>query len=120
MATFTKLLLSGSSQGRPIKVAATAGTGTTIHSTGTSSSVIDEVWLYATNSDSLPRVLTLQFGGVTSPDHEIKLTIPSNSGLTFLIPGLVLTGSGSAAATITATASAANVIMVSGYINRIA
>jgi hypothetical protein len=119
MATFTKLLLSGSSQGRPIKVAATTGTGTVIHATGTSASVIDEVWLYATNSDSVPRVLTVQLGGATSPDDEIKLAIPPNAGMTFVLPGLVLTGSGSASASVTAIASAANVIMVSGYVHRI-
>ena len=38
MATFTKTLLSGSTQGRGIKVVATASSGTTIHATGTSSS----------------------------------------------------------------------------------
>ncbi len=38
-----KVLLSGSTGGMPIKVVATATTGTTIHATGTSASIIDEV-----------------------------------------------------------------------------
>jgi len=54
MATFTKALLSGSTQGKGIKVVATASTGTTIHTTGTSSTTVDEVWLYAYNSPPTP------------------------------------------------------------------
>lgn len=119
MATFTKVLLSGSTQGKGIKVVATASTGTTIHATGTSSSTIDEVWLYAYNSDSAARLLTIQFGGTTSPDNDIKLSIPALSGLTLVVPGLTLTGTGTGANTVYAYADAANVVVVSGYVNRI-
>ena len=121
MATFTKVLLSGSTQGKAIKVAATTSgsAGTTIHATGTSSSVIDEVWLYAYNSSASSTVLTIQFGGVTAVDNEIKLSIPPTSGLTLVIAGLVLTGTGSAANTIAAYAATTNVVTVSGYVNRI-
>ena len=120
MATFTKVNLSGSTQGRQIKVVATASSGTTIHATGTSSSIIDEVWLYAHNSSGSNVVLTVQYGGTTTPDDDIKLTIPATSGLTLVIPGLILTGTGSAANTIRAYAGTANVITISGYVNRIA
>lgn len=119
MATFTKVLLSASSQGKPIKVAATATTGTTIHATGTSSSILDEVWLYAYNSATGPVALTVEYGGVTAPDQNIKIDIPATSGLTLVVPGLLLTGTGSAANTITAFAGTTNVITVSGYVNRI-
>lgn len=119
MATFTKVLLSGSTQGKPIKVAATATTGTTIHATGTSSSIIDEVWLYAFNSDTSARKLTVEFGGTTAPDQNIEVTIPAESGLTLVVPGLILTGTGAAANTITAFAATANVVTISGYVNRI-
>jgi len=120
MATFAKTLLSGSTQGRGIKVVATASSGTTIHATGTSSSTIDEVWLYAYNSDTTDRLLTIQYGSTTSPDDDIKITIPSQSGLVLVAPGLTLTGTGSAANTIRAFAAAANVITIHGYVNRIA
>lgn len=120
MATFSKVLLSGSTQGKGIKVAATASTGTTIHATGTSSSTIDEVWLYAYNSDSAAQNLTIQFGGTTSPDNDILLSIPAASGLTLVVPGLCLTGTGAAANTVYAWAGKANVIVISGYVNRIA
>ena len=119
MATFTKVHLSGSTGGQPIKVVATATTGTTIHATGTSSSTIDEVWLYAINTDTVTRTLTIEYGGTTNPDNRIVVGIPSQSGLTIAVPGLILSGTGAAARTITAFASAANVINIVGYINRI-
>jgi hypothetical protein len=120
MATFSKELLSGSTQGKAIKVAATASTGTTIHATGTSATVEDEIWLYAYNSSSSAVVLTLQFGGTTAVDNDIKLSIPATSGLTLAVPGLILTGTGSAANTVYAYAGTANVITINGYVNRIA
>lgn len=119
MATFSKVLLSGSTQGKAIKVAATASTGTTIHATGTSSSVIDEVWLYAYNSSASAVTLTIQYGGTTAVDNDVKLSIPPTSGLTLVLPGLILTGTGSAANTIYAYAGTTNVITISGYVNRI-
>lgn len=119
MATFTKLNLSGSTQGKAIKVATTASTGTTIHATGTSSTIIDEVWLYAYNSDSSSVLLTIQYGGTTSVDNDIKITIPSQSGLTLVVPGLNLTGTGAGVNTIYAYAATANVVTISGYVNRI-
>lgn len=119
MATFTKTVLSGSTQGKGIKVVATASTGTTIHATGTSSSIIDEVWLYAYNSHTASVLLTIQFGGTTSPDNDIKVTIPNQQGLALVVPGLILTGTGSAANTVYAFAATANVITLSGFVNRI-
>jgi len=119
MATFSKQLLSGSTGGRLIKVAATASTGTTIHATGTSATIIDEVWLYAVNSDSTDRKLTIEFGGTTSPDDLIEFTVTAESGLYLIVPGLVLTGDGAAARTITAFCASANVVSIGGYVNRI-
>ena len=120
MSTFTPVILSGSpGQGRGIKVVATASTGTTIHATGTSSSTVDEVWLYAYNTDTVERKLTIEFGGTTSPDDTIELSIPQEAGLVCVVPGLRLTGTGAAAKTITAFCSAASVVCINGYVNRI-
>lgn len=120
MATYSKVLLSGSTQGKAIKVAATASVGTTIHATGISATTLDEVWLYAYNSLASSVVLTVQFGGTTAVDNDIKLTIPATSGLTLVVPGLTLTGTGSVANTVAAFAGTTNVITISGYVNRIA
>ena len=119
MATFTKVLLSGSTGGQPIKVVATASTGTLIHTTGTSTSTIDEVWLYANNTSASQVKLTIEYGGTTSPDNQIITAIPSGSGLSILLPGLVLTGDGSVGRSVRAFAGTTNVINIVGYVNRI-
>jgi hypothetical protein len=119
MATFERIPLSGSTNGRGIKVVATASSGTTIHATGTSSTIEDEVWLYAYNSDTTARLLTIQFGGTTAVDDDIKITIPSQVGLTLVVPGLSLTGTGSAANTVRAYAATTNVVTIHGYVNRL-
>jgi hypothetical protein len=116
MAIYSKVALSGAATGVPIAVVATASTGTTIHTTG--STAIDEVWLYATNTSTAAVVLTIQYGG-TATVNQIQQTIPANSGLTLVVPGLVLAPSGSTI-TIYAYAGTASVINISGYVNRIA
>ena len=119
MATYSKVALSGATTGVQIAVAATSSTGTTIHATGTSSTTFDEIWLYATNTSSSVVTLTIQFGG-TATVNQIQQSIPANSGLTLIVPGLVLTGTGSAANTVYAYASVASVVNISGYVNRVA
>lgn len=119
MATFTKYHLSGSSGGQPIKVAATATAGTTIHATGTSSADIDEIWIYANNSSAADEKLTIEYGGTTSPDNLIELTIAAESGLVLVVPGLTLSGDGSSARTVSAFSENGNVINITGYVNRI-
>ena len=47
MATFSKQILSGSTDGKAIKVAQTATAGTLIHTGSTTTTTFDEVWLYA-------------------------------------------------------------------------
>jgi hypothetical protein len=116
MTALTKVKLSGSTNGRGIKVAATATAGTTIHTTGTAA--IDEVWLYAYNSDTAAVLLTVEWGGTTVPDDNIKLSIPAASGLTLVVPGLILAPSGSGL-TVAAFAASANKIVITGYVNRI-
>lgn len=119
MATYSKVLPSGSTQGEPIKVGATGTPGTLFHTTGVSATIIDEVWLYAFNSDTVDRTLTIEFGDATAPDHNIVITVPFKSGLVLVVPGLLLTGSGTVGATVKAFASSTNVVTVAGHINRI-
>lgn len=112
------VLLSGSTTGRQIKVAATSTPGTTIHATGTSATVFDEIWLYASNSDTTDRKLTIEWGGTTSPDDLLELTIPAESGDVLVVAGKRLTGTGAAAVTVRAFCATANVVMISGNVNR--
>ncbi len=117
MATYTKAELSGSTDGRPIKVAATATPGTTIHTAGavTGDDNYDEITLYAVNSDTVDRKLTIEWGGTTSPDDLIEVTIPAESGLIPVVPGLILQNS----LVVKAFAATANVVMVLGYVNKV-
>jgi hypothetical protein len=119
MATFSKVLLSGSTYGKQVKVAATATAGTTIHATGTSATILDEIWIYAVNSSASSVKLTIEWGEATAPDGNIEVTVLPEAGLVTIIPGLVLSGSGSVATTVKAFAGTTNVIMLSGYVNRI-
>lgn len=120
MANATVLIpFSGSTQGKPIKVVATATPGTTVHVTGTSATVIDRLYIYAFNSDTVDRALTLEFGGVTAPDQNITVTIPFKVGLVLVVDGLPLLGSGAATLTVGAFAAATNVVTVSGYVLRV-
>lgn len=114
--TITKTLLSGSTNGRPVKVAATATAGTTIHTATSTSGELDEVWVWAQNTDSVGRKLTVEFGGTTSPDDLIEVTIPAEGGLVLVVPGLVVNGG----VVVRAFAATANVVTISGFVNRIA
>ena len=119
MATFTKQVLSGSTDGRAIKVVATATAGTTIHTGSTTATTIDEVWLYAQNTDTTARKLTIEWGGTTSPDDLIELTVPPESGLVLVAPGLLIKGNATALI-VRAFCATANVVTIHGYVNRIA
>ena len=118
MATFSKIALSGSTDGRLIKVAQTATAGTTIHTGSSTASTFDEVWLYAVNSDTTDRKLTIEWGGTSSPDDLIELTVTAESGLVLVVPGLVLQGNATALV-VRAFAATANVISIAGYVNEI-
>lgn len=119
MATFSKQILSGSTDGKAIKVAATASSGTTIHTGSSTATTLDEIWLYAVNSSTSAVKLTIQWGGTTSPDDDIELTIAAESGLVLVVPGLVIKGNATPLV-VRAFAGTANVINISGYVNRIA
>ena len=118
MATYSKIKLSGSTDGRLIKVAATATAGTTIHTGSATATTIDEVWLYAVNSDSADRKLTIEFGGVSAPDDLIEQTITTESGLILVVAGLVIVGNATPLV-VRAFAATADVVLVGGYVNRI-
>jgi len=119
MATFSKEILSGSTDGRAIKVAATSTPGTTVHTGPTTITDIDEIWLYAANSDTTSRKLTIEWGGVTDPDDLIEINLGPESGLVLIAPGLVLKGNASPLV-IKAFAATANVVTIHGFVNSIA
>lgn len=113
MSTMTTLPLSGSTNGRPIKVAETATPGTLIHTA--SATAQDRVYLTVTNSTSAPVAITVEKGGVTSPDDLVveAFEIPGG-GFPWELPPMQLTGG----LVIRAFAATTNVLLVDGFVNR--
>lgn len=115
MATYTKLNLSGSTNGKNIKVTATTSTGTTIHTAVAGTSSWDEIWLYAINTSGADCQLNIEWGETTDPDGQIIVNIPYKSGLFLVIPGLLLQNG----LIVKAYAGVTNVININGFVNRI-
>lgn len=118
MATFSKLTLSGSIDGRSIKVAATGTPGTLIHTGSSTVTTYDEIWLYAMNTDTTNRKLTVEWGGTSAPDDLIEVTVTAESGLFLVAPGLLIKGNATPLV-VRAFAASANVLTIHGYVNRI-
>lgn len=118
MATISKQTLSGSTNGRGIKVTTASpidGTDTTIHTAVAGTSDTDLITLFAYNSDTVDRELHLGWGGTSLPDDGVIVTIPPMAGLVLVTADLPLRNS----LVVVASASATNVITVHGYVNRI-
>jgi len=117
MASYARILLSGSTNGRAIPVAATATPGTAIHTAVTGTSSFDELYLWASNVTGGAATLTLEWGGVTDPgDHMVKaISIPANSPPIPIATGQVL-NNGLLVKAFSGTASAIN---ITGFVNRI-
>jgi hypothetical protein len=116
MPSFMKKKLSGSTSGKAIKVTGTSTAATvTIHTAvnSTTEGTYDEIWIYANNTSVTASKLTLEWGTATAADGNIELTIAAEAGLVLVIPGLVLQGS----MVVKAFADAANVILITGYVN---
>lgn len=112
MAVFSKEFLSGSTNGRGIKVAATSTPGTTIHTAH--ASAMDEVWLWASNTHTADLVLTVEFGGTTNPDDLFKSSVATGE-TELVVPGVSISGS----LVVRAFAGTANKIAVFGFVNRV-
>ena len=119
MATFNKQRLSGSTDGKAIKVTGT-GTGSTVTvhtavSGTTLSDNYDEIWLYANNTSGSNVKLTIEWGTATAADGNIELTVTAEAGLVLVLPGLILQNG----LTVKAFAATADVILLTGWVNRI-
>jgi hypothetical protein len=118
MATFTKKILSASTDGKAIKVAATATAGTTIHTGSATATTLDEVWLYAVNSSASAVKLTIEWGEASAPDGNIELSVAAESGLVLVVPGLLIKGNATPLV-VKAFAATTNVVCIHGYVNQI-
>jgi len=110
-------LLSGSTHGKNILITATGSTSPTLIHTAVAGSVqMDEIWLYAMNTDPSNDVsIAILFGGTSSPADLIEAKIPHGEGLCLVIPGFVINNGVS----VSAYATAGSIVSVNGFINRI-
>lgn len=117
MATMTKKLLSGSTNGRPIKLTDTSTSNNTdagylVHTACSGTDDLDEVWVWATNTDTSQIRVVLEWGGVSAPDDHIVALIPAESTV-LMAPGLLLQNG----LNIKAFAGTANKVVLTGYVN---
>jgi len=117
MATFSRQLLSGSTNGRPIPITATATPGTAIHGAVSGTVGVDEVYIWATNVTAAAATLTVEWGGTSDPgDHLVKqFSIPAYSLPMPIALGQTVNNS----VTIAAFSGTASAINVTGYVNRV-
>lgn len=114
ITTVEKQILSGSTNGRRIKVTQTATPGTLIHTATNTSGEIDYVTLYVTSRHSTEITLVLEWGGVTDPDDQIRVIVPANDGDHLAVAALPLRGG----LVIRAFCATTAVLTVSGSVER--
>jgi hypothetical protein len=120
MATYSKYVLSGSTNGLPVVVLATGLVGTTIHTAPTGTTGMDEVYLWAANTATTDRFITLTVGtGTTATDNKTisSFTVPALDGLYQILPGVPYYKEQVVKCYATATDG---VVSITGYANRIA
>jgi hypothetical protein len=113
MATISKHILSESNHGDGIKIVQTATAGTTIHTANDQTDDIDEVWLWACNTNATAVILTLEWSSAVVDDN-IKVSINPNETV-LVAPGWPLRNT----LVIKGFATVANKVNVFGFVNRI-
>jgi hypothetical protein len=113
VASISTGVLSGSTDGDPVRVAATSiASGTTIHTASSTAGDVDFVELWVTNTDTAERTITISWGGVTDPNHLLvdAYTVPINAKPIRLAAFQAISNGG----VISAAASVTNVLNVTG------
>src|SRR3990172_2475974 len=87
---YSAIVLSGSTDGQPIQVAATGTPGTVVHA-ASASPTIDLVWLWASNVTGSDVILTVEFG-TAGAAFEVDQKITANDN-ELVLAGVPLTNS---------------------------
>ena len=117
MGKFSKIILSGSTDGQGIVISATTPTGTILHTAITGQTdAYDEVWLYAYSAATIAQSLTLMVGVTTATGSRLTHTIPADdlNGLVLIYPGLPIKN----AKVIKGSATTAAAFNMFGFANR--
>jgi hypothetical protein len=115
MATFSKLPLSQSTDGKSVVVSLSSTPGNLVHTAVNTTTGCDEVWLYAMNNTTYDSLLTIYWGGSANSDMIGKINIQAYTGTTLISPGLILNNS----SPIYTSAQYPSAISLIGYVNRI-
>ena len=114
MATYTKSKLSGSTDGKPILIAATVTPGTLVHTAVAGTTDYDEIWLWLVNNGSSDVLATIEFGD-DATGSNIMYSVIARDGLKCVLPGVVLHNG----ATVRVFAGTTNTISAIGFVNNI-
>ena len=115
MAGMSPQIASGSTNGRPVLVVATATLGTTLHTAVSGTTDMDEIYIWAYNDHTADVLLVIEFGGAVTPGDTIRYTVPFDDGLHLIIPGIRLQNG----LVVTAFAGTASVITCAVNVNRL-
>ncbi len=117
-ATYSIEKLSGSTDGKGIKVTGTSSAAdVTIHTAGAGAGDIDllSLWAVNQNASGVARTLTVAWGAETDPDNLITVPLPCKVGLIPIVDRLPIMNS----LIIGAWADVANEVIIYGYVERI-
>jgi len=115
--TETRIGLSGSTNGATMTVNTTSAISPMIvHTTGPGVYNWDDIWIWAANTDTVSRTISLYFGAHSSIGDQVvgSYDLPPGGAPVLICPGLFLQNSG----VVEAYASIANKINLTGYVNR--
>lgn len=117
MATISRNILSGSTHGRPLALAADSGNFTAVHTGPTTAADLIEIYLYLSNISTSQEIVTIAIGGTADGD-KIKVKVPAESTV-LALPGITIKGDGGSGVAITAASTTAAKVNATGYINLI-
>ena len=117
MATISRNILSGSTNGRPLSLAIDSGTFTTVHTGPTTAADMIEAWVWISNISTSQEIVTIAIGGTADGD-KMKIKVPPESTV-LALPGITIKGDGGSGIAITAASTTANKCNATGYINLI-
>jgi hypothetical protein len=116
MATYTKLPLSASVNGKNILLTAiTSASANDIHTAVAGESDMDEIWLYVYNDATSSLSCSILWGGISEPADVTRAFVISQAGRTLLIDGKLLQNG----LTVKAYAQVPNWLTIDGFVNRI-
>lgn len=115
MASISKQILSGSTNGRLIQITGTSsGAANTVHTAISGTASMDEINLYAINTGTADVLVTIEHGG-TGVANEIRFVIPGQVGQVQISEKLLLQNG----LVVKAYAATGSVVNIGGYVNRI-